>query len=230
VKSVPNLISYLHNFFWNFSQFLAIYFELFSSGGNFNTKIADMRGPSVSRRFPRRCPDSRLPTVHLASCAPTALSPTASPHAPPAAVVRSRPRVFERADAVVYPFRAQHRAAAFSRLPATLTLSTVVLVGHRRTVVPPDAGVHASPCHPMPSFTPTSSCRATIHAPVRPHHAFPGRLPCAGEVAGRPSWARPWAARAVLAEAEPGQAGSRTRCAGRRSRHCATGPWEDWAE
>jgi hypothetical protein len=32
MKSVPNLISYLHKFFWNFSQFLAIYFELFSSG------------------------------------------------------------------------------------------------------------------------------------------------------------------------------------------------------
>jgi hypothetical protein len=143
MKSVPNLISYLHNFFWNFSQFLAIYFELFSSGGNFNTEIADMRGPSVSRRFPRRRPDSRLPTVRLASYALTALLPTASPRAPPVAVVRSRPRVFERTDAIVYPFCAQRRAAAFSRLPATLTLSTVVLVGHRRTVVPPDAAVYA---------------------------------------------------------------------------------------
>jgi hypothetical protein len=65
-----------------------------------------------------------------------------------------------------------------------------------------------------------------------PHHAFPGRLPCAGEVAaigqacrataaryaavvrsrrttrcaGRPSWAAPWAACAVPAEAELGSA------------------------
>jgi hypothetical protein len=31
-KSVPNLISYLHEFLQNFSQFLAIFFELFSSG------------------------------------------------------------------------------------------------------------------------------------------------------------------------------------------------------
>jgi hypothetical protein len=54
MKSVPNLISYLHKFCWNFSQFLAIYFELFSSRGNFNTEIADMMGPPVSRRFPRR--------------------------------------------------------------------------------------------------------------------------------------------------------------------------------
>jgi hypothetical protein len=48
MKSVPNLISYHHNFFRNFSQFLAIYFELFSSGGNFNMKIADMRGPPAT--------------------------------------------------------------------------------------------------------------------------------------------------------------------------------------
>jgi hypothetical protein len=32
MKTIPNSISYLHNFFWNFSQFLAIYFERFSSG------------------------------------------------------------------------------------------------------------------------------------------------------------------------------------------------------
>jgi hypothetical protein len=54
MKSVSNLISYLHEFFWNFSQFLAIYFELFSSGSKFNSEIADMRGPPISRRFPRR--------------------------------------------------------------------------------------------------------------------------------------------------------------------------------
>jgi hypothetical protein len=35
MKSVTNLISYLHKFFWNFSQLLAIYFELFSSGSKF---------------------------------------------------------------------------------------------------------------------------------------------------------------------------------------------------
>jgi hypothetical protein len=32
MKSVPKLISYLHEFSWNFSQFLAIYFERFLSG------------------------------------------------------------------------------------------------------------------------------------------------------------------------------------------------------
>jgi hypothetical protein len=51
MKSVPNLISYLHGFFWNFSQFLAIYFELFLSGSKFNSKNANEWGPLVSRHF-----------------------------------------------------------------------------------------------------------------------------------------------------------------------------------
>jgi hypothetical protein len=39
-KSVPNLISYLHELFRNFSQFLAIFFKLFSSGViYFNSEI-----------------------------------------------------------------------------------------------------------------------------------------------------------------------------------------------
>jgi hypothetical protein len=49
MKSVPNLISYFHDFFRNFSQFLAIYFELFSSGVNFLFwKTTDAWGPAVS--------------------------------------------------------------------------------------------------------------------------------------------------------------------------------------
>jgi hypothetical protein len=63
MKSVPNLISYLHKFFWNFSQFLAIYFELFLSRSKFNSEIADMRGPPVSRRFPRRRPPISAPSL-----------------------------------------------------------------------------------------------------------------------------------------------------------------------
>jgi hypothetical protein len=61
MKSVPNLISYLHEFFWNFSQFLAIYFELFPSESKFNSEDADEWGPPVSRRFPRR---ARLSARH----------------------------------------------------------------------------------------------------------------------------------------------------------------------
>jgi hypothetical protein len=38
MKSVPNLILYLHEFFLNFSQFIAIYFKLFSSMVIFNSE------------------------------------------------------------------------------------------------------------------------------------------------------------------------------------------------
>jgi hypothetical protein len=68
MKSVSNLISYLHEFFWNFSQFLANYFELFSSGVIFLIrKTTDAWGPAVSGSIAphhaligchrRRCPD-----------------------------------------------------------------------------------------------------------------------------------------------------------------------------
>jgi hypothetical protein len=53
-KSVLNLISYLHEFLQNFSQYPAFYFELISFGVNFNSEITDERTPSVSRRTPRR--------------------------------------------------------------------------------------------------------------------------------------------------------------------------------
>jgi hypothetical protein len=92
MKSVSNLRSYLHEFFWIFSQFLAIYFELFLSGSKCNSEIADMRGPPVSRRFPhrarlsaRRCRAIKAPT---GSAIPTTLlccpsRAVASPHARP---------------------------------------------------------------------------------------------------------------------------------------------------
>jgi hypothetical protein len=62
-----------------FSQFLAIYFELFSSGVNFNSENADEWVPPVSRRCPRRAclsaavlhrtaPDW-LPWVAVSECA-----------------------------------------------------------------------------------------------------------------------------------------------------------------
>jgi sulfur relay (sulfurtransferase) DsrC/TusE family protein len=46
-KSVPNLITYLHEFFQNFSQSPAIQFELISFRVNFNSEIADS-GPHLS--------------------------------------------------------------------------------------------------------------------------------------------------------------------------------------
>jgi hypothetical protein len=71
-----------------------------------------------------------------------------------------------------------------------------------RLAVPPDATVYA---HELG--------RAAVHAPVRPRCAFPGRLPCAGEVA---AVARACHATArTLPPAELDQAVGRTRCAGR---------------
>jgi hypothetical protein len=49
MKSVPNLISYLHEFFQNFYQFLTICFELFSFGVIFNLEITDERAPPIRR-------------------------------------------------------------------------------------------------------------------------------------------------------------------------------------
>jgi hypothetical protein len=54
MKSVPNLIFYLNEFFWNFSQFLAIYFELFLSEMIFNSENADEWVPPVRCRAARR--------------------------------------------------------------------------------------------------------------------------------------------------------------------------------
>jgi hypothetical protein len=63
MKSVSNLISYLHEFFQNFSQSTAIYFELISFGVIFNLEITD------KRRSPNR----------LASLVLTAPSPGPKP-------------------------------------------------------------------------------------------------------------------------------------------------------
>jgi hypothetical protein len=118
MKSVPNLIFYLHKFFGNFSQFLAICFELFSFRVNLNSKIADERAPPVRRRAPyracaaaRRCrvaatcravarglkPLPRQSRLARTTAAPTASHPPpdsahliASPLAPPSRPPRSK--------------------------------------------------------------------------------------------------------------------------------------------
>jgi hypothetical protein len=83
IKSVPNLIFYLHE-----SQFLAIYFELYSSGVIFNSENADEWVPPVIRRALHRArltvpPDSRSPASPLA--------PSSRPPLSEAAVARSEP-------------------------------------------------------------------------------------------------------------------------------------------
>jgi hypothetical protein len=46
MKSVPNFISYLHEFSWNFSQLLPISFELFSFVSIFNSELNLPWGPT----------------------------------------------------------------------------------------------------------------------------------------------------------------------------------------
>jgi hypothetical protein len=95
MKSVPNLIFYPYKVFWNFSQFLAICFELFSFGVIFNSEIADEWDTPVRRRVPRRArvqrdSASRVPTAPPRQRQPPrarrlvdrAVAPTASPTTP----------------------------------------------------------------------------------------------------------------------------------------------------
>jgi hypothetical protein len=102
MKSVPNLISYQHKCFWNFSQFLALYFELFSSGSKFNSEKADESGPPVSHRFlrqarlsaRRRCVAATHPRRSHALSALSGLGagvPTAVPTAPSPRLAHARP-------------------------------------------------------------------------------------------------------------------------------------------
>jgi hypothetical protein len=79
MKSVPNLISYLHKFSWNFSQFLAICFELLSFGSVFILEIADAWDPPVSLPLSALGPPVSAPTprgchAHAPRCALKALS------------------------------------------------------------------------------------------------------------------------------------------------------------
>jgi hypothetical protein len=107
MKSVPNLISYLHEFSWNFSQFLAICFELFSSRGNFYfeksltrgthlSEAVSLAGPACQCAISRWLPCTRAhraikaPADHASRPRRRLDSPTAaSPRAPPTAVIRS---------------------------------------------------------------------------------------------------------------------------------------------
>jgi hypothetical protein len=73
-KSVPNLISYLHEFSKNFSQSLSICFELFSFGKIVYSEITDERAPPIRRHAsrralaaPRRCRVAATRRAHAAA-------------------------------------------------------------------------------------------------------------------------------------------------------------------
>jgi hypothetical protein len=110
-------------------------------------------------------PRASVPTdasrPRIASRAPTVSSSTASPRAPLAAAIRSRSRVSERVDAAVYTVHAPVSAPApprFSRLPSTLILSTLILVGRRRS--PPNRRA-ARRLRPRLAMSPNTALYAT---------------------------------------------------------------------
>jgi hypothetical protein len=165
MKSVPNLIFYLHKFFGNFSQFLAICFELFSFRVNLNSEIANERAPPVRRRAPcracaaaRRCrvaatcrvvarglkPLSRQSRLARTTAAPTASCASPSPRPPrtrrPTAPAQS-------------PRRSRRRPHAGGRLFLTVSHAPAPcrrrLVEQRRhrAAPPPCSAAAARSCH-----------------------------------------------------------------------------------
>jgi hypothetical protein len=166
----------------------------FCPGVNFNSEIANMRGPPVSRRFPRRaCLSARRVACRAfkgdvgttrrrpdSAAIDRLATRAADRHCP---LLTARIRACHAAvlvDAAVYPVRHAGEYAAPPRsraVPAALTLSTVV---PRRS--PPN------------------------------RHAFPGCLSCAGEVTATAHAC--CAVARTLAPVELGQAMGRARCAG----------------
>jgi hypothetical protein len=192
----------------------------------------------------RRRPDSRLPTAsrvpHSDSVVADRLATRVAGRRCPLLTTRVRARRCRRL----------HRPCAGECARAAAFLAPLVRTNplHPRPHRSPPVTTESS-CHPTPASTPRrvtrchplhhKSCRAAVHAPLSPRHAFPGRLPCVGEVTAtrqacratarartlrwpRPSWAGPWAVNAALSEAELGQA--------RLRQHCATGPSADSAQ
>jgi hypothetical protein len=127
MKSVPNSISYLHKVFQNFSQSLAICFELFSFVMIFNSEITDERAPPVRRRGLK--PLSGQRAAHPDSSPhPRRPSPDGLAHAAVAPTVPSRsplaqPPHLARPDSTVARSEADRRCPAASAVVSTTTVS-----------------------------------------------------------------------------------------------------------
>jgi hypothetical protein len=163
-----------------------------------------MRDPPVSRRFLRQ--------ARLSACsfrvAATRRFDSAVLIAPLSERRCRRPRVSER------------------RCPNAPTLLSGRLHAGRPRAACARAAIHTSPSKPP---TPPSTPSGRRHHRLRP--VSRGAVYTVSSTASSTpharaglSGARPWAAHAAQAEAEPGQAGPRAHCAGRRRRDCATGP------
>jgi hypothetical protein len=148
-KSVPNLISYLHEFLQNFSKSPTICFDQISFGYFINSEIADKRAPLVSRRAPRR--PARLKRCRDgAASRQRRLVPTAR-----ADRSHSRPRRPPRAAPTAPDRRLAPCAAAPTASPSPLSERAV-------------AAVRARPVYPAPSPSPRPPSLVTAGEPTPP--------------------------------------------------------------
>jgi hypothetical protein len=208
MKSVPNLIFYLHEFFWIFSQFLAIYFELFSSGVIFKFENLSRVGPTcqtpraVAAWLPRAVPLARLKlaveTARRASRQPRPLADSLAlrrrPQQPCPLAPSSRPPRSEATDAGPSPCRLTARPSPSCRAAVPAPVSRHVPrsspVRRRRAVV-------GSPC----SAAAVRHARAHAVRRALRGPAELGRARCAGRGQPRPRLVWLWAAHAVRASA-----------------------------
>jgi hypothetical protein len=249
MKSVPNSISYLHEFSWNFHNSKLFILSYFRPGVNFNSETADMRGPPVSHRFPHRAHLSvrslRVAATRRARMCRAIKAPADHTDAPivdrrltsrtidrrclkPRPAICSRPRVSDSpchrrrsaAPAASPPVVAESRVP--ERRPRLAVYATVYPIW-----MPPSPSPPGKPwCRRLRHAFVPSACRclhrelsrATVHALVRPRHAFPHtashapvKSPLQSTRATPPRALR----RVCLRQPVLGQAVGHARCAGR---------------
>jgi hypothetical protein len=216
MKSVPNLIFYVPKIFRNFSQFLAIYFELFSFGVNLNSEITDERAPLVRHRAPRR--------ARVAACRRRGLKPLSGQHV---AHPDRPPRIAPAADRPTSP-----RLARAVVAPTTPRLTCAAVAPTASPTAPPSRPTPRRPDRHPGRLTarPTPSRRATVPVPVS--HRFLDRLPCVGVV---PPWASTCSVAAVRCAGRPCQVGHAHGPARVAVDRAPPWPWVapalcDWAE
>jgi hypothetical protein len=162
MKSVPNLISYLHDFFQNFSQSLAICFEQFSFGVIFNSKITDsgphMEGPALRARASR----ARLKALSGQRATRPDSTPRARPTAPASPALSS-------------PDSATPRARC--RCSDRLARNAVTRQHHASHVSPSSRPPHRPRRHPDRSLAVDAAPPSAVPAPMSRRSSAVSRTP-----------------------------------------------------
>jgi hypothetical protein len=196
-KSVPNLIFYLHDFFRNFSQFLAIFFELFSSRVIYlNSKFDSRVGPAC--QWQCRAAPSRdwLPRAALSGRARGGLNVVPiAPRPPPRQPRAARPH----ASPLAPPPRQCSPLASPLALPSRPPWSEAVVAWY--VVVPPRRSPVAAVPVPVSRPVPRPSPVRRWAPPFGRRAVSPPCSAAAAHCADRSSWA----ARAAPADAKPGR-------------------------